>query len=95
MNNGLKVSKMNVDVSLTLYQGTYIFRLKTFADDKIDVAEKIKFVLEMVENIVDKKEKMLVARIFSFSHIVFQRILCQGCLNSEWCGKGLIKVRHV
>ena len=32
------------------------FSLKTFADDKINLAEKIKFVLGRVENIVGKGE---------------------------------------
>ena len=39
-------------------------KLKAFADDKIDVIEKLKFVLGRVENIVE----MLVTNIFSFSH---------------------------
>ena len=31
-------------------------KLKAFADDKINVTEKLKFLLEMVENIVQKGE---------------------------------------
>ena len=31
-------------------------KFKAFADDKIDVTQKLKFVLEMVENIVGKGE---------------------------------------
>ena len=37
---------------------------------KTNVTETMKFVLERVENI-GEKEKMLVTRIFSFSHNVF------------------------
>ena len=54
------------------------FKLKAFADDKINVAENFKFVLERVENMVGKKEKMLVTSILSFSHNVFKRLLLQG-----------------
>ena len=33
------------------------FKLKAFKDNKIKVAERLKFVLEWVENIVEKGEK--------------------------------------
>ena len=36
------------------------------------------FVFDRVENIVKKKEKMLVTSIFSFSLNVFKRLLTQG-----------------
>ena len=52
-------------------------KLKTYADDKIIVTEKLKFVLGKVENIVEK-EKMLATSIFSFFHNVFKRILVKG-----------------
>ena len=41
--------------------------LKAFADDKIDVTEKLKFVLRGVENIMGKGE-----------NAVFKRLLSQG-----------------
>ena len=51
---------------------------KEFADDRINMTEKLKIVLGRVENMVGKGE-MLVTRIFSFSHNVFKRLLSQGC----------------
>ena len=39
-------------------------RLKTFADDNLEMAEKAE-LLEEVENIVGKEKKMLVTTIFS------------------------------
>ena len=52
-------------------------KLKAFADDKINVTKKFNFVLGRVENIVEKKKKMLVTSIFSFSHNVFKSLLLQ------------------
>ena len=49
-------------------------KLKAFADNKLNLAKKLKFVLGRVENMW-KKERMLVTSIFSFSHIVFKRLL--------------------
>ena len=46
----------------TLYQTT----LKAFADDKINVIQKLKIVLGRVETLWEK-EKMLATSIFSFS----------------------------
>ena len=43
------------------------FKLKAFADDNLNLTEKLKFVLSWMENIVGKGE-MLVTSIFSFSH---------------------------
>ena len=45
-------------------------KLKEFADDKIDVTEKLKFVLGRKENIVRKGEN-------AGSHKVFKRLLSQ------------------
>ena len=62
-------------VCLTPYQAKNFLdksKLKAFADDKINVTEKLKFVLGRVENIV------LVTSIFFFSHNVFKRLLIQG-----------------
>ena len=53
-------------------------KLKTFADNKINVTEKLKFHLGRVENIVRKGKKMHVTSIFSFSLNFFKRLLSQG-----------------
>ena len=45
-------------------------KLKAFTDDKINLTEKLKFVLGRVGNIVTS--------ILSFSHNVFKRLLFQG-----------------
>ena len=64
-------------------------KLKAFTNDKINLTENFKFGLGRVENIVEK-EKMLVTRIFSFSHNVFKSPLFQGCYKSGLYGKELI-----
>ena len=51
-------------------------KLKILAD-KINVTEKMLFVLGRVRNIAEKK-KMLVTSIFSFSDNVFESFLYQG-----------------
>ena len=48
-------------------------KLKAFAHNKINVTEKLKFVLGRVKNIVGKGENAS----FSFSHNVFKRLLMQ------------------
>ena len=58
-------------------QNLFLSELKAFADDKINVTEKLKFALGRVENIV-VKGKMLVSIIFCFSHNVFNRLITQG-----------------
>ena len=63
-------------------------KLKAFADDKVNLAEKLKLVLGGVENIVGKEE-MLVTSIFTFSHNVFKRLPFQGRFKSGSCGKEL------
>ena len=58
---------------------------KAFADKKLNLAEKLKFVLGRVEkfvlgrveNILDKGENAATS-IFSFSHSVFKRLLSKG-----------------
>ena len=50
------------------------YKLKAFADDKIDVAEMMISLLDRVEDTVGKGE-MMVTSIFSFSHGVFQSLL--------------------
>ena len=58
------------------------FKLNAFADKKINVIEKLKFILGRVENITGKgenagdwlKETMLVTSIFFFSQNVFKKL---------------------
>ena len=52
-------------------------KFKAFADIKIILMQKLKFVLERVENILGKGE-MLVTSIFSFSHNVFESFFSRG-----------------
>ena len=47
------------------------FKLEAFADNKINMNEKLSLEFGRIENIVGKK-KMLVTSIFSFSHNHFQ-----------------------
>ena len=42
------------------------------------MTEILKFVFGRPENIVEKKEKMLVTSIFSFSNNVFKKLLSRG-----------------
>ena len=65
--------------------------LKAFADDKLNVIQNVKLVFHRIENIVGKEEKMLVTRIFFFSHNVFKRLFTPVRQNSSLCGKGLTK----
>ena len=53
-------------------------KLKAFADDKINVNEKIEICFGKDRKTLWEKEKMLVTSIFSFSHNVFKRVLFQG-----------------
>ena len=64
-------------------------KLKTFADDKIYVTEKVKFVLGTIKKTLWEKEKMLVTSIFSFSHNVFKSLFLQGRYKSGLCVKEL------
>ena len=52
-------------------------KFKAFADDKLNVTEKIKFVSGRVETFW-KKEKMLVTSNFSFPHDVSKRLFFYG-----------------
>ena len=65
-------------------------KLKAFADSKINVTKKLKFLLERIENIMWEMEKMLVTSIFSFSHNVFKRLVIQSHESLRLCGKELI-----
>ena len=51
--------------------------MKELADDKINVTEKLKFVLERAENIV-RKEENAGYQHFLLSHNCFKRLLLQG-----------------
>ena len=57
-------------------------KLKAFADDKIDLNEKLKLVFERIENKVGKGEDILVSSNFSFSRNVFKSLLIQGHYKS-------------
>ena len=50
-----------------------LLKLKAVAGDEIIITENLKFILERVENIVGKKEKMLATSIFSFSPTMFSK----------------------
>ena len=52
-------------------------KLKAFADDKMNLAEKLKLLPGRVENIVGKGENADTS-IFSFSHNVFKSFLFRG-----------------
>ena len=71
----LKTALKTKQSTQTLYQipKFSLTKLKAFADDKINLAEKWKLVFRRVQNIV------LVTRIFSFSHNVFKSLLIQVC----------------
>ena len=49
--------------------------LKGFADNNLNVNQKLKFALGRVENIVGKGENAVYQHFFSFSHNVFKRLL--------------------
>ena len=52
------------------------------------MTQKLKFALDMVENISGKEENAGTS-IFFFSHYVFKWLIFQGHLKSGSCGKGL------
>ena len=60
--------------------------LKAFADNRIIVAEKLKFVLERVENIVGKGENAGYQHFLLFSQC-FQKAFFSGSLKVGLCGK--------
>ena len=57
------------------------FKSKAFPDDKLNMNQKLNFVLGRVENIVEK-EKILVTSSFSFSHNFFQKTAFPGSLQA-------------
>ena len=54
---------------------------KAFADDKVNVTEKLKFVLGRVETIVGKVENTGYGH-FSVAHNIFQKASFMGVVNS-------------
>ena len=54
-------------------------KLRAYADDKINVTEKLKFVLGRVENIVGKGENA----VYCFPHSVFKRLSFKS-VNLSW-----------
>ena len=63
-------------------------KLKTFADDKLNVTKMIISVFDRVENIVGKGEIACTSN-FSFSHDVFKWLLSQRRQKVSLCGNGL------
>ena len=63
-------------------------KLKAFADEKINVAQKSKYVLGRVENIVGKGENAGNQHFLLFP-CVLKRFFIQGSLKSGLCGKEL------
>ena len=58
--------------------------MKAFADDKINVTEKLKFVFERVENIVEKGENAGYQYFLLFPQC-FQKASYSGPLKSQDC----------
>ena len=65
-------------------------RLKAFADDIINMNEKLKFCLEKVENIVEEEKMLVTSNVFKgLSHNVFKRLSPKGYQKLGLCGKEL------
>ena len=73
---------------LNLYKSLALSKLIAFADENFNVAEIMQFFFDGVENIVGKG-KMLVTRIYSFSHNVFKRLFCRCRQVRHFCGGGI------
>ena len=73
----LHIFYRNLDQSEKLPFGKELSKLKTYADDKLNLANMIIYVFDSVENMWANK-KMLVISSFSFSHKVFKRHLPLG-----------------
>ena len=58
----------------------HLSKFKAYADDKINVVQKLKFVLEMVENIVGKEENAGYQPFLLFSQC-FQKASFSGSLQ--------------
>ena len=83
--NGYKIlgerEKLLITMSTQLFTKFYKIldwsKLKAYADDKINVTEKLKLFLEGLKTLWGK-EKMLVTSILYFSHNVFKWLILQG-----------------
>ena len=62
-------------------------KLKAFADEKLNVTKLVISVFDRVENIVGTREIACICN-FSFSHIVFKRLLSQTRQKVSLCGDG-------
>ena len=69
------------------------FKLKAFADDKINL-EKLKFLLERVENIVGKKEKILVPAFSPFPTVISNGFLHRVVKSPDCVVKSLANNLH-
>ena len=65
-------------------------KLKAFADDNVNVTQKLKFVLGRIEKNIRYK-KILVTGILSLSKNVFKSLLFKGYKKSGPCVQGLRK----
>ena len=69
------------NLTLTLYQRTkFQSKLKAFADNKIDMTEKLKFVFGRIENIVGKGENAGYQHFLHFLQC-FQKAFYAGWLK--------------
>ena len=59
------------------------FKLIVFADDKIDVTQKLKLVLGKIENIVEKRKKCWLPAFSPFSYNVFKRLISRSLTVSS------------
>ena len=74
------IGAMHHGDALTLYQTTKFYtqsKLKAFADDKLNMIQMAKFVLDKIENIVGKEENAGYC-IFFFPRNVFKSLFLQG-----------------
>ena len=71
------------------------FKLKAFADDKINVTQILKFVLKMVENIgrkhYGKRRKCWLPAFYPFTTIFSKAFFLRVVKMSGFCGKELIQ----
>ena len=80
-----KATDLLYGVELTLLLKDKILgwsKFRAFADDKINVTEKLKFVLEMVENTVGKGENAGYQRFLLFTQY-FQKLSFTGLFEVE------------
>ena len=55
------------------------FKLKGFADDKLEVIQMVKFVLDMIENIVRKEENADYQHFLLFPQCFQKALSLKGC----------------